>query len=439
DFARWPAPRQAATAISWLAPALSAELPARARAAAAGGDSPVSELTLDADETVRMRCRLSTPASAGSLLGLDSQVRRATLERAEPPRDAVPGEQLSLAFAHEGTFVVARRGRAGREREDDEGGGGAGEARLPPMLSYTSLGELERCGYRYYLERVLGLPEDRAAGARAVRDRHDRSGEGHGGENHGGQRHGGEGHGGHGHGGENHGGDGLGARARGLVVHRLLESRDFSSAHAVEEREVRETAAELGVRLGRGQGERLARLVSGALAGAPAARLARAERIEREHPFAFALAPDEPLITGVIDVLARESDGGSLVLDYKSDRVAADVELARLVGGEYALQRELYALAVLREGAPAVEILHWFLERPAEWVSRSYLADARDELEERLRARLREVRARGFAVSAAPHRGLCLTCPGRSDLCSWSERETLRENPLANRFAEPVR
>ena len=29
-------------------------------------------------------------------------------------------------------------------------------------LSYSSLTELERCGYRYYLERVLGLAEDRS-------------------------------------------------------------------------------------------------------------------------------------------------------------------------------------------------------------------------------------------------------------------------------------
>ncbi len=36
DFARWPAPREGATPISWLAPALSAELPALAQAAARG-------------------------------------------------------------------------------------------------------------------------------------------------------------------------------------------------------------------------------------------------------------------------------------------------------------------------------------------------------------------------------------------------------------------
>jgi hypothetical protein len=51
-------------------------------------------------------------------------------------------------------------------------------------------------------------------------------------------------------------------------------------------------------------------------------------------------------------------------------------------------------------------------------------------LEEALRARVERARARGFAVSEAPHRGLCLTCPGRARLCSWNEADTLRERPV---------
>ena len=41
--------------------------------------------------------------------------------------------------------------------------------------------------------------------------------------------------------------------------------------------------------------------------------------VRREHPFAFALGGGEPLITGVIDLLATEQGGGCVVLDYKSD------------------------------------------------------------------------------------------------------------------------
>jgi hypothetical protein len=157
--------------------------------------------------------------------------------------------------------------------------------------------------------------------------------------------------------------------------------------------------------------------------------VAEAVAVRREHPFAFSLGPEEPLVTGVIDLLAGEAEGGHLVVDYKSDRVGADVELGELVEREYGIQRLLYALAVLRDGAPGVEILHWFLERPAEWVAAHYTAAERLELEQQLAAKVARARELAFAVSRRPHRGLCLTCPGRAGLCSWGEAETLREDP----------
>jgi ATP-dependent helicase/nuclease subunit A len=121
-----------------------------------------------------------------------------------------------------------------------------------------------------------------------------------------------------------------------------------------------------------------------------------------------------------------------LVLDYKSDRVGPDADLAALVERDYAIQRLLYALAVLREGATAVEIVHWFLERE-EWVAARYAAAERLTLEARLAERITRARELRFAVSEQPHRGLCLTCPGRAGLCSWGESETLRELPARER------
>ena len=94
---------------------------------------------------------------------------------------------------------------------------------------------------------------------------------------------------------------------------------------------------------------------------------------------------------------------------------------------EYGIQRALYALAVLRTGAPSVEVIHWFLERPREWVATRYTALERPALEEQLTTRIARAAREGFRVSARPHRGLCLTCPGRAGLCSWGEAETLRE------------
>gem|GEM_PF-5403722 len=89
----------------------------------------------------------------------------------------------------------------------------------------------------------------------------------------------------------------------------------------------------------------------------------------------------------------------------------------------------LLAAPVLRDGAPKVEIIHWFLQRPHGWVGARYAAGDRGELEERLAARVRSARERGFSVSDNPWRGLCETCPGRAGLCSWSEAQTLRETP----------
>jgi hypothetical protein len=218
-------------------------------------------------------------------------------------------------------------------------------------------------------------------------------------------------------------------------VHRLLESVDFARPTIPSPREVSRLARELGVRVGEREREQIAALVgavsSGAVSGSegPAARVASARSVHREHPFAFALGPREPLVTGVIDLLAREADGGCLLIDYKSDRVGVQENLDALVEREYGVQRLLYALAVLRDGAPRVEVVHWFLERPADWVGARYAAGDLSELEERLAVRIQRARARMFAVSEHPHRGLCETCPGRSGLCSWGEAETLRETP----------
>ena len=93
-------------------------------------------------------------------------------------------------------------------------------------------------------------------------------------------------------------------------------------------------------------------------------RLGAARAVHREHAFAFALA-DGPLLNGFVDVIAEEADGAALIVDYKSDHVG-DADLEALVEAHYATQRRIYALAALRSGAPAVEVAHVFLERPAE-------------------------------------------------------------------------
>jgi ATP-dependent helicase/nuclease subunit A len=425
DFERWPAARQAPTVISWLGPALAADLPALVQS----GEAALHDLPIaGAAGPVSVRLRLSTAATVGTVLRPESfaqTVRDPSLVGGQAPGEAELGESVpqepalgeQLSFLGDGApssiqvasdvdaiAIEARDGHDQLRRDVATGGVQSACARAPgsasasvsagaPVvrsLSYTSLSELERCGYRYYLERVLGLSEDRSVA---------RSDPGH---------------------------RGLEARARGTLIHRLMEMIDFARPSAPSPQQVATLAQELGMRLASGEREEIAALIDAAMRAEPAARVAAAQTVRYEYPFAFSLAPEQPLISGVIDLLAQESDGGLVVLDYKSDRVAATVDLEALVEREYGIQRLLYALAVLRGGAPRVDVVHWFLERPDEAVLASFQAGERQLLEQRLIEHVASARRRGFAVSANPHRGLCLTCPGRGGLCSWSEQETLK-------------
>jgi ATP-dependent exoDNAse (exonuclease V) beta subunit len=375
DFERWPSSQQAPTPISWLGPALSEDLPALVR----DGRAPLHDLTLAGERSAAVRCRLNSPANAGAVLRLSSLSAApgagSGSQRPEPASGAATVEPSAGPAGELASLTVP-----------------AEQDRIS-SLSYTSLSELERCGYRYYLERVLGLAEERAATGALPRD------------------------------------GGLDPRQRGILVHSLMESLDFERPMAPAPAEVGESARALGMHASAGECAEIAALIEQASRAAPALRVAEAVTVRREHPFAFSLGPQEPLVTGVIDLLAGESDGGQLVVDYKSDRVGADVDLGELVELQYGIQRLLYALAALRDGAPSVEILHWFLERPAEWVGARYTAAERLELEQQLAAKVARARELAFSVSPRPHRGLCLTCPGRGGLCSWGDAETLREDP----------
>jgi RecB family exonuclease len=263
-------------------------------------------------------------------------------------------------------------------------------------LSYSSLSEFERCGYRFYLERVLRLPEDRAAAGEQEAD------------------------------GEH---SGLDPRIRGTLVHSLMETLDFTAGAGPSPQAVARLAGSSGLELSAADAQEIAGLLAGAAAAAMARRIAAARLIGREYPFALALADGEPLLRGFIDLLAEEPGGACLLVDYKSDRVGPGEALEQTVRRDYGVQRELYALAALRRGAERVEVVHWFLARPQEPVAAVYEADRRGELEASLAALVARARAGRYEVSPQPHRSLCLTCPGRQSLCSWGEEQTLRPDP----------
>jgi ATP-dependent helicase/nuclease subunit A len=264
-------------------------------------------------------------------------------------------------------------------------------------LSYSSLGEYDRCGYRFYAERVLGLPpvpEPRGAAEPAEGPRS--------------------------------------AADRGVLLHAMLEGLDFRRPVVPAAGAISAAAAQAGLdpAPGPAEADELAALVRRFAQSELCARLGRATQTRREERFSFPLSADpaQPLVVGAIDVLAREPSGRMLVVDYKSDRLKG-ADPAAIVEREYGTQRLVYALAALHAGAEVVEIAHCFLERPDEPVSVTFERAEMAALQERLAALSQGVLDRRFEVSPAPYRGLCAGCPAQGGLCSWPLEMTRRESP----------
>jgi ATP-dependent exoDNAse (exonuclease V) beta subunit len=265
----------------------------------------------------------------------------------------------------------------------------------PGALSYTSLSRYAACPYRFHLERGLGLPEQPApahlrevASPAATLDQ----------------------------------------RLRGTLVHELLEGLDLRGGAPVADAEaVRAVAAAHEAELSDADVADLHGMVAAFAGSELRARLGAARSVHREHAFAFVLA-DGPLLTGFVDVIAHEDDGAALIVDYKSDQVG-DADLEALVEASYGTQRRVYALAALRSGAPAVEVVHLFLERAEEPAVGRFTQDDAGVLEEELRARAAPLLAGQYPVAEVPHRSLCATCPGRDGLCSYPPELTDRELP----------
>ncbi len=364
---RWPQPRPGAPALGWLGPGVAEDLPD-----ALSVDEPVTVLHPPAAPHVAVRCRYNAPGTVGTVL-------RAVAPAGQPaPASARASERL----------LAAERSTGGAEAPPAPGAG-------PDALSYTALAEFERCGYRYYLERVLGLPPDERLPATLRHTDRD---------------------------------EGLPARVRGSLVHRLLETLDFRAPRTPADEAVMALAAELGVRPTLREVDEIARLVVAVADTELGARLASAPRTRREHRFAFSLGADRPLLTGIVDLIAHEMGGGALIVDYKSDRVG-DADLAALTEREYGIQRRVYALAALRGGALEVDVVHWYLQRPAEPVSVRYAARDDERLTGELCERVAAVTEGLYPVSERPGRDLCLSCPGRRALCRYPPSVTLAPTP----------
>jgi ATP-dependent exoDNAse (exonuclease V) beta subunit len=271
-------------------------------------------------------------------------------------------------------------------------------APAPPVtaLSYSSLAEYRRCGYRFYAERVLGLPARPGHGPGAGAEVPAVT---------------------------------LSATERGTLVHALLERLDFRRPAVATEAMIAAAATRCGLTVAPGgtDAAQIIELVDRFAAGELCRRLGRATGVRREERFRFLLGDAGVVVGGVFDVIAREPGARALVVDYKTDRLdGADPQA--LADRAYGTQRLVYALAALRAGAVEVEVVHTFLELPQRPAVVTFTHEQAPALAAELSAIASGVLRREFAVTDAPHRGVCDGCPAEGGLCSWSLEMTRRQD-----------
>jgi RecB family exonuclease len=249
----------------------------------------------------------------------------------------------------------------------------------PPLhrvarLSFSALSLFERCSYRYYAERVVGMRPTAWA-------------DGEGGST-----------------------GALHATEIGDAVHRALELVDLARPAAPSglEELVRSwypvvTPEELA---------HVTALVDAYCGSSLAGRIAALDGVRVERPFAFEL--DDVLLNGRLDVLWR-SGGDALVVDYKTNLLdGRDPE--EIVEAEYRAQRSVYALACLRAGAQRVEVAYQFLEAPEAVVSASFSEADVPELERQLRDTIARIREGDFRPT--PGAFACSGCPALNRVCA---------------------
>jgi ATP-dependent helicase/nuclease subunit A len=255
---------------------------------------------------------------------------------------------------------------------------------VPPLhrvrkLSYSALALFERCSYRYYVERVAGLREERGTvpGGTA---------------------------------------GGLKATEVGDAVHRLLELVDLSAPAPVDVEIVRAWYPPVS-------GEELARIsafVDAYCSSELAARIATLEGAQPERPFAF--EHDGVLLHGRLDVLWRDG-ARALVLDYKTNSLAEGTP-EEIVEADYRVQRLVYALACFRAGADEVEVVYHFLERPDAVVTTPFHREELPLLEAELSAAIARIDAGEFVPTPSDFN--CSGCPALDLVCAGPK---LRQPP----------
>ncbi len=290
----------------------------------------------------------------------------------DPVREEIEG-QISL-FDHVGAIGIADA------PTDDPLPEWPVELRLeapprPGRLSFTALSTYERCPYRFYVERILGVPRRESSGTAPD--------------------------------------GGLGGMGIGSAVHIALEhgavDRDGIAMHArsvAPSGIVSDDDLDLVVRLVESwRGSSLARSLEGAVGVAEQS---------------FILDVDGAVLVGKLDLVAR-LDGEIHIVDYKTNRLG-DRSPVEIRDDSYSLQETVYGLALLRAGHEAVTVHFAFLDGEDVALSRRWTTADLDRLAETVRAAIASVLSPPYPARPG---WVCNDCPALGTLCAGPGLESL--------------
>ncbi len=244
-------------------------------------------------------------------------------------------------------------------------------------LSYSALALYDQCSYRFYAQRIVGLPP-RPVVVQTGEEV-----------------------------------EGLLATEIGDAVHVLLE------VEAPEE-EVRDRVLQRYPAATEENLERVESLLAAWRESELGRRLSEAQDTRPELAFSF--AHDGVLVRGRFDVFRREGER-ALVVDYKTNRLE-EREPAEIVESEYRLQRLVYALAAFGTGAAEVDVVYTFLEAPADPVSTRFTRAELPELQAELSAAILAIREGDFRPT--PSEWACAGCPALDVVCAGPRLQSVQ-------------
>jgi hypothetical protein len=266
-------------------------------------------------------------------------------------------------------------------------------------LSYSALADYAGCGYRFYVERVLGLAAPLAADPGDASGPAEREPEL-----------------------DEQVDPALGARRRSLAigncVHGALESSARRAWARPPDDEIIAILAREGIADDAEARGRVETLLDNWLRSDLRRELHEGgARTRPEVPFVLGLGG--AIVRGKIDLLA-ETDAEAMVVDYKTDALRG-VDPGELAD-RYETQRDLYAVAIDRARAAGsngpIRAAYCFLEAPEQTVIEDYDQAALEAASERLELLVAGIRAGEFARTESPHASLCHGCPAAARLCA---------------------